>query len=64
MKLFPYIYVKTEDWFYFILVGLVTSWDQLEKLFDEKYFLDIKQDALRRKIKTTQQYSDEPLDKY
>nr|XP_027082399.1 uncharacterized protein LOC113704724 [Coffea arabica] len=65
MRAFPFsLKDSAKDWLYYLPPGSITTWDQLQKKFLEKYFPASKAASLRKEICGIKQYPGESLYEY
>lgn len=54
----------TKDWLYYLSSGSITTWNELKRLFFEKYFLAFRVANIRKEICGICQFSEETLYEY
>ncbi|KAK9058199.1 hypothetical protein SSX86_023039 [Deinandra increscens subsp. villosa] len=65
LRAFPFaLKDSTKEWLYYLPSGMVGNWNDLAKLFLEKYFPGVKASILRREIIGIKQAKREPLHTY
>jgi len=65
LKAFPFsLQDAAKDWLYYLSTRLVTSWEELEKMFLKKFFLTSKVTSIRKEICGIRQHDRESLYEY
>jgi len=65
LKAFPFsLDGGAKDWLYYLQPGSITSWDDMKKLFLEKFFLASKTTSIRKEICGIRQHPNESLYEY
>ncbi|XP_027122255.1 uncharacterized protein [Coffea arabica] len=65
MRAFPFsLKDSANDWLYYLPPGSITTWDQLQRKYLEKYFLAFRAANLRKEICGIKQYPGESLYEY
>ncbi|XP_010242023.1 PREDICTED: uncharacterized protein LOC104586472 [Nelumbo nucifera] len=65
LRAFPFsLKDSTKDWLYYLPSGSVTTWNEMKRLFLEKYFPASRAANIRKEIYGIRQYNGESLHKY
>ncbi|KAK1427528.1 hypothetical protein QVD17_16215 [Tagetes erecta] len=65
LRAFPFaLQDSAKEWLYYLPPGSVTTWNELARLFLDKYFPEVKASILRREIIGIKQAKREPLHAY
>ena len=65
LKAFPFsLEGSAKEWLYYLSPGSVTTWEEMKKLFLERYFPSSKATLIRKQICGIQQYGGETLYEY
>ena len=65
LRAFPFSLADSaKEWLYYLPYGTVTTWNEMRKLFLEKYFPASKAGSIQKEICGIRQYNGEPLYDY